>query len=278
MARGAPVFGRKFDCVLSLDRLDVVSCQPYRYLDGERHAVVGKHESLERLVSKFVVADRRDDECGRIGRGVLLAVDDGMPDVGECRASLRGARFRILVPREEVVRTDSGDAFEEFGERREAHGRGRALCALVVEDAGTQEFELRSMVRVCIDLPMVELDRADGLIGGKAREAFRAQAPVAAMLLVLPQPRGDRRRRHRAVGFLLEPRGSLFERVSDVVPLTIRRRLRRSTMMAAKRPRRDGQSPLRVRPKRKRPENRGRFEKFNRSDASGGDLGRLDLQ
>jgi hypothetical protein len=64
---------------------------------------------------------------------------------------------------------------------------------------------------------VIQFDRADGLIGGETREAFRAQAPVAAVSLVLLQPRRDRRRGDVAVGSLLEARGGLLERVSGVV-------------------------------------------------------------
>lgn len=49
------------------------------------HAVVGEHEVLQRLVAELVVADRRDDERGSFGRGVLLAVDNEAPGVGEWR-------------------------------------------------------------------------------------------------------------------------------------------------------------------------------------------------
>ena len=47
---------------------------------------------------------------------------------------------------------------------------GEAGCRqpFVVERARADEFELRPMLRVAVDLPMVELDGADGLIGGEA--------------------------------------------------------------------------------------------------------------
>ena len=73
------------------------------------------------------------------------------------------------------------------------------------------------MVRIAIDLAVIQLDRADGLVGGEAREALCAQTPVAAMLLVLLKPRRDGRGRDAAVGLLLKAGGGVLERVSDVV-------------------------------------------------------------
>jgi hypothetical protein len=35
---------------------------------------------LQRFVTQLVVADGRDDERGRVGRGVLLVIDDNLRD------------------------------------------------------------------------------------------------------------------------------------------------------------------------------------------------------
>jgi hypothetical protein len=74
--------GRKFDRVFSFDRCDVILRQPNRDLDGERHAVVCEHVALESLVAQLVVADRRDDESGCLGRRIFLAGDDGARGIG----------------------------------------------------------------------------------------------------------------------------------------------------------------------------------------------------
>src|SRR5262249_14441803 len=67
------------------------------------------------------------------------------------------------------------------------------------------------------DLPVVELDRADRLVGGVASEPGGSEAAVATVLLVLLEPSGDGRRRDAAIGFLFETRGSLLERVAEIV-------------------------------------------------------------
>jgi len=66
-------------------------------------------------------------------------------------------------------------------------------------------------------MPVVELDGADRLVRGAPFEACRAQSAVAAVLLVLLEPGGDRGRRNAAIGFLLEMRCGLLERVTEIV-------------------------------------------------------------
>src|SRR5215471_10555000 len=73
------------------------------------------------------------------------------------------------------------------------------------------------MVGIAIDLPVVELDGADRLVRGAPFEACRAQSAVAAVLLVLLEPGGYRGRRNAAIGFLLEPRCDLLERVAEII-------------------------------------------------------------
>ena len=79
---------RELDAVLLLERGDVGLCQPDRDLDRDRHAVVGEHELLQRLVTQLVVADGRNDEAGDARRHVLFAVDDDARDIGELRMRL----------------------------------------------------------------------------------------------------------------------------------------------------------------------------------------------
>ena len=105
IARGCAVGRRReLDAVLALQRGDVALVEPDRNFDGDRYAVVGEHEVLQRLVPQLVVADGRDDERRGLGRRVLLAIDDDARDVGERRMS--PARRAPLDRRraEEVVR------------------------------------------------------------------------------------------------------------------------------------------------------------------------------
>src|SRR5262245_49162552 len=73
------------------------------------------------------------------------------------------------------------------------------------------------MVGVSVNLPMVELDRADSLVGGVALKACGAQSAVAAVLLVLLEPSRDRGGGHAAIGFLFETRRGFSQRVAEVV-------------------------------------------------------------
>ena len=152
-----------------LDRGDIVLAKPYRNFDGDGDRIVRQHEALKRLVAELVIADCRDDECGGVGGRVVPDVDDRVRGVGEGRCSLRGAGFRVPFPAEKVVRAIRRDVFEKIGERREA----RVAFALVVEGSGPQEFELRAMVGVAVDLAVIELDGADGL---SWRESVRGLA------------------------------------------------------------------------------------------------------
>ena len=136
-----------------------------------------------------------------------------MRGVGECGLSLRRAAFGVPFPREELVRAVCGHPFEKVGER----GETSIPFAFFVERSGAQEFEFRTVVRIAVDLAVVELDRADGLMGGKARETFGTQTAVAAMSLILLQPCADCRQRNVAVGFLLEACSRLFEREAEIV-------------------------------------------------------------
>ena len=104
-----------------------------------------------------------------------------MGGVGEGSCRLRGAGFGIPFPTEKFVRTIRRYAFEKVGERHET----LIAFALVVQRPRAQEVELRAMVGEAVDLPVVELDRADRLVRGKAGEAFRTEAAIAAMALVL---------------------------------------------------------------------------------------------
>ena len=147
-----------------------LSVKPDRDLDRDRDAVVGEHEPLQRLVTQLVVADGRNDQVGDARRGVLFAVDDDARDVGERRVRLRCAAAILCA--EQIVRTDERHRFEKIGERREA----RVATALVVELAAAQELELRPMERVAVDLSVIQLDRADGLLGREEVPASVAQA------------------------------------------------------------------------------------------------------
>ena len=75
----------------------------------------------------------------------------------------------------------SGTASRKF-----ASGAKRVSpTAFVVELAAAQELQLRPVERVAVNLPMVQLDRADGLLGREEMSATIAQAQVAHERLVL---------------------------------------------------------------------------------------------
>ena len=73
------------------------------------------------------------------------------------------------------------------------------------------------MVGESVNLPVVELDRSDRLVGWVPSEPCRSEAAVTAVLLVLLQPGGDGGRRNAAVRFLFETHRGLFKRVAKVV-------------------------------------------------------------
>jgi impB/mucB/samB family protein len=78
----------EFDAMLPLKSSDVLSVEPNGELDRDRHAVVGEHEVLQRLVPQLVVADRGDDERSCVGCRVLFAVDDDARRVRPCGCCL----------------------------------------------------------------------------------------------------------------------------------------------------------------------------------------------
>ena len=195
-----------------LDGDDVGLVEPYRYLDGDGDGIVCEHKSLKRLVPQLVIAYRRNDERSGFGRSILPDIDDRVRGIGERRFGLRGAGFGVPFPVEKFVRTIGGDVFEKIGKRREA----RVALAFVVEHAGAEEVELRTVVGETINLAVVQLDGADRLGREKAGEALRAEPAIAAMALVLLQPRRDRRGRNSAVGLLLETGSGFFEREAEV--------------------------------------------------------------
>jgi hypothetical protein len=94
---------RKLDAGVVFERRDVALIEPDGNLDRDRHAVVGEHEVLQRLVTKFVVADGGNDEGCRVRGRVLFAVDDDAGRIRPRRRRLRSASLWIVVTGEEVV-------------------------------------------------------------------------------------------------------------------------------------------------------------------------------
>ena len=80
-------------------------------------------------------------------------------------------RDRVVLGAEEIVRADERHGLEEIRERREA----RVAGALVVELAAAQQLELRPVEGVAVDLAVIQLDRADGLLGREEVPAALAQ-------------------------------------------------------------------------------------------------------
>ena len=158
-------------------------------------------------MTQLVGADGRDDERGGFGCRVLFAIDNDAARIGEGRARLRGSGLWIVLPAEEFVRARRGNVFEKSCERLEAP----------VLRIATQERELRAMIRVGVDLAMIELDRADGLRGRIDRRRFGAKAAEGRVLFVRADPGRNRGRGDRAAGFRIEALGGLVERVAEVV-------------------------------------------------------------
>ena len=99
------------------ERCDVLFAEPYRNFAGDRDRSVRQHEALQRLMTRLVVADGRDDKRRGGGRCVFSDVDDRAGGVGECRRSLRSAGCGVPFPAEEVVWAVGRHAFEKIGER-----------------------------------------------------------------------------------------------------------------------------------------------------------------
>ena len=81
----------------------------------------------------------------------------------------------------------------------------------------THERELRAMIRVGVNLPVIEFDRADGLRGRIDGRRFGAQTAKGRVLFVRADPGRDRGRGDRAAGFRFEALGGLVERIAEVV-------------------------------------------------------------
>ena len=73
------------------------------------------------------------------------------------------------------------------------------------------------MVGERIDLPVVELNRTDRLVGRKAFETGGAKTAIRTVLLVQREPGRDRGRGDRAIGFLPEACRGFVKQVADVV-------------------------------------------------------------
>ena len=95
---------RERDAVSGLDFADLVFGEPDGNLDCDRARVIGEQKILQRLVSQLVAADGGNDQRRGLGRSVLFAVDDDAAEIGECGTRLRGARLRIVLSSEELVR------------------------------------------------------------------------------------------------------------------------------------------------------------------------------
>ena len=69
--------------------------------------------------------------------------------------------------------------------------KARITSSLFVELAVTQELKLRPMERVAVNLPVIQLDGADGLLGREEVSTFVAQTQVAHEVFVLREPARD---------------------------------------------------------------------------------------
>jgi hypothetical protein len=85
----------------------------------------------------------------------------------------QGTSLRVVVAAEEVVRTVRRDALEVIGDGR----KPRVPAVLVVERTGAEKVQLRPVEGVAVDLPMIELDGADRLIGREPLAPHQADKP-----------------------------------------------------------------------------------------------------
>ena len=139
-ARLVPSGSRRMPC--SISSASISAAEPDRNFDGDRDAVVGEHEALQRLVPQAVVPHRRDDERGRAGREVLFLDDDEVVAVDKL-ASCEARELSL----KQLVRAVVRDPLEKIGERREA----------LVPRIFAQERELRPVIGEAVDLPVVQL-------------------------------------------------------------------------------------------------------------------------
>ena len=134
----------------------------------------------------------------------LMTMRSGLAKAGRaCEARALGSSSR----RKSSCGHVDGNVFEECRECLEAP----------MLRIAPQERELRAMIRVGVDLAVIELDRADGLRGRIDCRRFRAQAAERRVLFVRADPRRDRGRGDSAAGFRFEALGGLVERVAEVV-------------------------------------------------------------
>ena len=72
-----------------LNRSDIIFLKPDRNLDCDGDRIVRQHEALKCLVAELVIADCRNNQCGRVGGRVVPDVDDRVRGVSEAPCGLR---------------------------------------------------------------------------------------------------------------------------------------------------------------------------------------------
>src|SRR5436190_1896620 len=108
------------------------------------------------------------------------------------------------------MRTDERHRFEKICDRREV----RVTTTFVIKFSATQELELGSVEGVAINLPVVELDRADGLLGREEVPTLIAQAQVTHEVAMLREPARDGRTCDLTAAFGFDASRGVFERVA----------------------------------------------------------------
>ena len=207
----APTCGHELNTVLLFERAHVTLCQPNGDLDGNRHAVVGEHEPLQRFVTQLVVANGRNDQTRDARRHILFAIDYNARDVSKFWTRLRSTPTFFRT--EEFVRTNEGHRFQEICERCEA----RVAVPLIIKLAFAQKLELTAVKGVTIDLAVVELDGANGLRRRENMAAALAQAKVAHVRFVLCNPTCECRRPDPAAALRSDAGDSIFHRIAEAV-------------------------------------------------------------
>jgi hypothetical protein len=160
------------EAVVVFKRGYIVFEEKNRNFDGDGRAVVYEHEALKARMPLVIGADARNDQRRRLGRGVLLFVDNKTVEGEKSGRQLRAAR--AVFAAKELVRAILVDAFEKIRNRRET---GIASAA-VVQRARPDERRLPPVNREFINLAVIELNGADELGRREERKAAVAQPLV----------------------------------------------------------------------------------------------------
>ena len=135
---------------------------------------------LQRLVTQLVVSDGRNDKGCRFRGSVLLAIDDDARRRSPTRALACDARaLGSSSRRKRSCGQVVGMLFQKI-----ATAANRVSPDACHRAPRSKKVELGAVEGIAVDLAVIQLDGADGLVGGEASKAGCTKVPIAAMLLV----------------------------------------------------------------------------------------------